>query len=97
MPQGRCCVNRILFGKLIGDRGYISQALFEQLLETLDVQLITNLKCNMKNRLMPLVEKLLLRKRSIIETVNDQLKTFHKANIPDIATQSMLSSIFWPG
>jgi len=28
----------------------------------------------LKNRLMPLVDKLLLRKRSIIETVNDQLK-----------------------
>ena len=28
----------------------------------------------MKNRLMPLLDKLLLRKRSIIETVNDQLK-----------------------
>jgi hypothetical protein len=63
-----------LFGKLIGDRGYISQALFEQLLETFDVQLITRLRKNMKNQLMPLVDKLLLRKRSIIETVNDQLK-----------------------
>ena len=63
-----------LFGKLIGDRGYISQALFEQLLDTFNVQLITKLRSNMKNRLMPLVDKLLLRKRSIIETVNDQLK-----------------------
>jgi hypothetical protein len=63
-----------LFGKLIGDRGYISQALFEQLLETFDVQLITRLKRKMKNQLMPLADKLLLRKRSIIETVNDQLK-----------------------
>jgi hypothetical protein len=63
-----------LFGKLIGDRGYISQALYEQLLETFNVQLITKLRNNMKNKLMPLVDKLLLRKRSIIETVNDQLK-----------------------
>jgi hypothetical protein len=63
-----------LFGKLIGDRGYISQALFEQLLETFDIQLITKLRSNMKNQLMPMVDKLLLRKRSIIETVNDQLK-----------------------
>jgi hypothetical protein len=38
-----------LFGKLIGDRGYISQALFEQLLETFNVQLITKLRKNMKN------------------------------------------------
>jgi len=42
-----------LFGKLIADRGYISQALFEQLLETFDLQLITKLRKNMKNRLMP--------------------------------------------
>ena len=28
----------------------------------------------MKNRLLPLIDKLLLRKRSVIETVNDQLK-----------------------
>ena len=69
-----------LFGKLIGDRGYISQTLFEQLLETFDVRLITKLRKKMKNQLMPIVDKLLLRKRSIIETVNDQLK-----NISQIA------------
>jgi hypothetical protein len=63
-----------LFGKLIADRGYISQALLEQLLETFGVQLITRIKSNMKNRLMPLVDKLLLRKRAIIESVVDQLK-----------------------
>lgn len=28
----------------------------------------------MKNKLMPLMDKLLLRKRAIVETVNDQLK-----------------------
>jgi hypothetical protein len=28
----------------------------------------------MKNKLMPLVDKLLLRKRALIETVNDQIK-----------------------
>jgi hypothetical protein len=64
---------RALFGKLFGDRGYISQALFEQLWEQ-GVQLITKLRKNMKNKLLPLLDKLLLRKRSIIETVNDQLK-----------------------
>ena len=63
-----------LFGKLIADRGYISQALFEQLLETFNLQLITKLKKNMKNRLMPWIDKLLLRKRAIIESVIDQLK-----------------------
>ena len=64
---------RALFGKLFGDRGYISQALFEQLWER-RVQLITKLRKNMKNKLLPLFDKLLLRKRAPIETVNDQLK-----------------------
>ena len=63
-----------LFGKLIADRGYISQALFEQLLETFGVQLITKIRKNMKNRFMPLMDKLLLRKRAIIESIIDQLK-----------------------
>lgn len=65
---------RRLFGKLIADRGYISQALFEQLLETFGVQLITKLRKNMKNRLLPWMDKFLLRKRAIIESVVDQLK-----------------------
>jgi len=68
-----------LFGKLFGDKGYISQALFETLLEQ-DVQFITSIRKNMKNRFVPLMDKLLLRKRAIIETVNDQLK-----NISQIA------------
>jgi len=38
------------------------------------ITLITSVKKKMKNRLIPLVDKLLLRKRSVIETVNDQLK-----------------------
>jgi hypothetical protein len=66
-------LSRKLFGKLFGDRGYISQELFNLLYEQ-GVQLITKLKKNMKNKLMPLVDKLLLRKRALIETVNDQLK-----------------------
>lgn len=62
-----------LFGKLFGDKGYLSQSLFESLLEQ-GLQLITSVRKNMKNRLMILRDKLLLRKRNIIETVNDQLK-----------------------
>ena len=68
-----------LWGKLFGDRGYLSQALFEQLFQC-GLQLITPLRKNMHNRLMPLMDKLLARKRSIIETINDQLK-----NISQIA------------
>jgi hypothetical protein len=62
-----------LFGKLFGDKGYISQKLFEKLYSK-GVQLITKLKKNMKNKLMPYEDKLLLRKRAIIESVNDFLK-----------------------
>ena len=62
-----------LFGKLFADMAYLSQSMFEQLLEQ-GIQLITKLKSNMKNKLMLMSDKLLLRKRSIIETINDQLK-----------------------
>ena len=62
-----------LFGKLIGDRGYISQSLFDQLFID-DIHLITKIKKNMKNSLMSLYDKILLRKRALIETVNDLLK-----------------------
>ena len=62
-----------LFGKLFGDMAYLSQPLFEQLMQQ-GIQLITKLKSNMKNKLMLMSDKLLLRKRSIIETINDQLK-----------------------
>ncbi len=64
---------RDLWGKLFGDKGYISQVLFEELF-AIGIQLITPLRKNMKNRLLPLQDKLLARKRSIIETINDQLK-----------------------
>jgi Transposase DDE domain len=47
--------------------------LFEQLWDQ-DLQLITKLKRNRKNKLMPLLDKVLLRKRALIECVNDQLK-----------------------
>ena len=62
-----------LSGKLFGDKGYISKALFEALFED-GLQLITWLRKNMKNALMPMSDKILLRKRSLIETINDQLK-----------------------
>jgi len=62
-----------LTGKLFGDKGYLSQQLFEDLLQR-GLHLVTTIKKNMKNRLMPLIDKILLRKRSVIETVNDQLK-----------------------
>ncbi len=62
-----------VFGKLFGDKGYISEKL-SQLLFVDGIQLITNIRNNMKNSLMEISDKILLRKRSIIETVNDELK-----------------------
>lgn len=65
---------RSLFGKLVGDRGYISQALFEELLNNFNIQFIVGIKSNMKNNLLSVFDKILLRKRAIIETIIDQLK-----------------------
>lgn len=62
-----------LFGKMFGDKGYISHKLFDWLFSN-GIQLITGIKNNMKNHLMTLPDKILLRKRSLIETVNDELK-----------------------
>ena len=66
---------RELFGKLFGDKGYISKPLYELLRQTFGVQLVTKLRSNSKNRSpMPLADRLLLRKRALVETVIDQLK-----------------------
>jgi hypothetical protein len=62
-----------LHGKLYGDRGYISKELFATLRQQ-GVHLMTGIRRNMKNRLLPLWDKLMLRKRNLIETINDQLK-----------------------
>ena len=66
---------RKLFGKVFGDKGYISQALYALLRQTLGIQLVTKLRSNAKNRLpMSLTDRILLRKRAIVESVIDQLK-----------------------
>lgn len=66
-------ISSSIFGKLFGDKGYISKKITRNLMEK-GIQLITPIKKNMKNVLIPLVDKILLRKRSLIETINDQLK-----------------------
>ena len=62
-----------IIGKLYADKGYISQGLFDRLFSN-DIHIVTGLRSNMKNKLMPLYDKLMLRKRSVIETINDELK-----------------------
>ena len=62
-----------IFGKLFGDKGYISKQLVE-ILFTGGLHLVTGIRNNMKNSLMTMNDKIMLRKRSVIETVNDELK-----------------------
>ena len=58
---------------LVGDKGHISKELFRELFVD-GIQLITKVKSNMKNCLMSVSDKILLRKRAVIESVNDELK-----------------------
>lgn len=68
-------LDRKLFGKVFGDKGYISQPLYELLRQTFGIHLITELRSNAKNRLpIPLMDRILLGKRAIIESMIDQLK-----------------------
>src|SRR3712207_9482445 len=60
-----------IYGKLVGDKGYIGKNLFQRLFID-GIQLITKLKSNMKGALMSVSDKLLLRKRAIIETVRSE-------------------------
>jgi len=66
-----------IFGYLFGDKGYISQALFDLLFED-GIQLITKIRKNMKQRNLTETEQILLRKRAVIESVNDELKNICK-------------------
>ena len=72
-PLSDMNLHKRIFEKLFGDKGYISKDLFEQLFID-GVHLITKIKKNMKNSLMLLQDKIALRKRALIEIVNDELK-----------------------
>jgi transposase len=65
---------RRLFGRLFGDKGYISAPLAERLFLGQGLRLITKLRKNMRQQLLELSDRLLLRKRALIETIIDQLK-----------------------
>lgn len=66
-------LSKDIFGKLFGDKGYISQELFLKLYDK-GIEIITKLKRKMKNKLMSIVDKILLRSRGVIESVNNKLK-----------------------
>ena len=63
-----------LQGKIFADKGYLSQSLLERLWQR-GLHLVNGIGRNMKNHLMPLLEKVLLRKRCIIETLFEVLKS----------------------
>lgn len=67
-----------LYGKVFADRGDIKKELFESLFSN-GIHLVHGLKANMKNKLMPMYDKIMLRKRYVIECINDLLK--NKAEI----------------
>jgi hypothetical protein len=67
-------VTQHLAGKLYADKGYIGRELFRKLWQR-GLHLITGIRRNMRNYLMPLADKLMLRKRFVIETVLDTLKS----------------------
>ena len=62
-----------IHGKMYADKGYISKDLFGKLLSR-GLELITPIKSNMKAKFIAESDRILLRKRSLIETINDQLK-----------------------
>lgn len=72
-PQVWAVLAKELYGKLFADRGYTSPRLFDSLFED-GIHLVTGIKTNMKNKLMTMWDKIMLRKRYIIETINDLLK-----------------------
>ncbi|MCP4298773.1 MAG: hypothetical protein GY786_24590 [Proteobacteria bacterium] len=74
-------------GKLYVDKAYVGQKLTE-LLFVDGVHLITSIKTNMKKVLMKLQDKILVRKRSIIETVNDELKNMCQVSWASLLIQS---------
>src|ERR671925_514134 len=80
-------------------RGYISQALHD-LLFAQGLELLTKIRKNMKNRLMRWWDKLLLRKRALIESINDQLKNIsqieHTRHRSAQDLWSICSPDWWP-
>lgn len=84
-----------IFGKLIGDRGYIVRSeIFENLYQ-LGIQLITKIRKNMQNKLILFFDKLLLRKRGTIESVIGNLKEdFSIEHTRHRSTTNFLSHVF---
>lgn len=71
LKQGKFLEN--IKRKLCANKGYIGHTLFDNLFFN-GIQLVTKVKNNIKNSQMNITDKILLRKRELIETANDELK-----------------------
>ncbi|MGI4851301.1 MAG: transposase [Janthinobacterium lividum] len=83
--------------KVIGDKGYLSQALFDDLFDQ-EVTLIIKIKKKMKNKLMSLKDKAMLQKRGFIETIFSSLKSLgtlihHRHRCPINALAYLLAAL----
>lgn len=84
-----------LFGKLFGDKGYLSKELFKNLFFR-GVHLVTKLKRNMKtSTVTPIMDAIFLRKRAICETIIDQLKNiFQIEHSRHRSTSNFVTNLF---
>ncbi|WP_407322505.1 IS982 family transposase [Tenacibaculum maritimum] len=72
-PLKNKCFHDKIFGKIYGDKGYLGKDLFDKLFVD-GIHLVTKLRKNMKKKALDFMDKVYLRKRAIIESVNDVLK-----------------------
>lgn len=72
-----------LYGKLFADKGYISQKLFDSLFED-GIQLVTGLRVNMKNKLMPFYDRMMLARGASLKPSMTCLRMLLKLCIHDI-------------
>lgn len=62
-----------VFGKIFGDKGYLGKDLFDRLFID-GIHLVTKVRKNMKHKKMEFMDRVILRKRAVIESINDVLK-----------------------
>lgn len=67
-------ITKKLFGKIFGDKGYLIKESLISKLYSRGIRIVTKIRANMKNKLMPMEDKMLLRKRGVIESVGAVLK-----------------------
>ncbi len=63
-----------LTGFIYADKGFINQNMVAEFINK-GLRIVTGIRTNMKNKLVEMNHKLLLKKRGVIESVNDILKT----------------------